>query len=100
MSAPRSVVFPEPVPPETRMFRRERSALRAALYTASGSDPMPTRSLAVNARAPKRRTVIATSGLAGGAEIATLEPSASLASRIGLEAGSSPSGRAIWIAAR
>ena len=64
------------------------------------SDPIPTRSAAVKARAPNRRIVIATSGLAGGAEIATLEPSPSLASRTGLEAGSSPRGRAIWIAAR
>ncbi len=43
---------------------------------------------------------MATSGLAGGVQMATRDPSASRASRIGRVAGSSPSGRAMWIAAR
>ena len=43
---------------------------------------------------------MATSGAAGGVQMATLDPSSSRASSIGLAAGSSPSGRAMWIAAR
>ena len=36
-----SVVLPEPVPPETRMFRRDRSASRATRNTFSGRAPWP-----------------------------------------------------------
>ena len=61
---------------------------------------MRTRSAAENARPPNRRMVMATSGLAGGVQMATLEPSSRRASRMGLAAGSRPSGRAMWIAAR
>ena len=43
---------------------------------------------------------MATCGLAGGTQIATREPSPRRASRTGVVAGSSPKGRAIWIAAR
>ena len=100
ISALRSVVLPEPVPPETRMFLRAKRADRAARNTVSGRAPWPTRSSAENARPPNRRMVMATSGLAGGVQMATLEPSSRRASRIGLAAGSRPSGRAMWIAAR
>ena len=95
-----SVVLPEPVPPDTRMLRRDRSASRAARNTFSGRAPWPTRSSAENARPPNRRMVMATWGLAGGVQMATREPSSSRASRMGRVAGSSPSGRAMWIAAR
>ena len=93
ISAFSSVVLPEPVPPETRMFRREREQCRsAARNTVSGRAPWPTRSSAENARPPNRRMVIATWGFAGGVHMATLEPSSSRASRTGRVAGSSPSG--------
>ena len=90
ISAFSSVVLPDPVPPETRMLRRDERAVRAARRTASGSEPMRTRSSGENARPPNRRMVMATSGLAGGVQMATLDPSLSLASRIGFVAGSSP----------
>ena len=82
------------------MFWRDASVFRAASRMSSGSEPKRTRSSAVNARPPNRRMVIATSGLAGGVQMATRDPSSSRASRIGRAAGSSPSGRAMWIAAR
>ena len=100
ISAFKSVVFPEPVPPETRMFLRARSTLLASRKTSSGSEPRRTRSSGENARPPNRRMVMATSGAAGGVQMATRDPSPSRASRMGLAAGSSPSGRAMWIAAR
>ena len=75
--------MPEPVPPETRTLRRERSASRAAWNTFSGRAPCRTRSSAENARPPNRRIVIATWGLAGGVQMATREPSSSRASRMG-----------------
>ena len=92
ISAFSSVVLPEPVPPETRMLRRDRSTPSAARNTLSGRAPWPTRSSAENARPPNRRIVIATWGLAGGVQMATREPSSSRASRMGRVAGSSPSG--------
>ena len=82
------------------MFRRERSTPSAVRNTVSGRAPWRTRSSAENARPPKRRMVMATWGLAGGVQMATLEPSSSRASRMGRAAGSSPSGLAMWIAAR
>ena len=100
MSALRRVVLPDPVPPETRMLRRERNTRSASARTSSGSAPCFTRSSAEKARLPKRRTVIATVGLAGGTQMATREPSSRRASTIGELAGSSPKGRAMWMAAR
>ena len=100
ISAFRSVVLPEPVPPETRTFLRAARVARAAWSASSGSEPMRIRSLAENARPPNRRMVMATSGAAGGVQMATRDPSSSRASRTGFAAGSSPSGRAMWIAAR
>ena len=78
----------------------DRSASRATRNTFSGRAPWPTRSSAENARPPNRRMVMATWGLAGGVQMATREPSSSRASRMGRVAGSSPSGLAMWIAAR
>ena len=100
MSAFSSVVFPDPVPPETRMLRRERNTCSASRNTSSGRAPCATRSSAEKARLPKRRTVMATLGLAGGTQIATREPSSSRASTMGELAGSKPKGRAMWMAAR
>ena len=99
MSALSSVVFPDPVPPETRMLRRVCNTRSAFACTPSGSAPCATRSSAENVRLPKRRTVMATVGLAGGTQMATREPSSRRASTIGELAGSRPRGRAIWIAA-
>ena len=65
-----------------------------------GATPCATSCAAEKDRVPKRRTVIATDGLAGGTQMATREPSSRRASRIGVVAGSRPKGRAIWIAAR
>ena len=89
------VVLPEPVPPDTKMFRRETSTSRALCKTRSGSEPISTRSWAEHARPPKRRTVMATCGPAGGTQMATREPSAKRESIMGLAAGSRPSGRAM-----
>ena len=102
ISALRSVVLPEPVPPETRMFLRARSAVAGgAEHRPREASPLRRRGpRAENARPPNRRMVMATSGLAGGVQMATLEPSSRRASRMGLAAGSRPSGRAMWIAAR
>ena len=88
MSAFSSVVLPDPVPPKTRMLRREYSTRSASLRTFSGSAPCSTRSAAENDRLPKRRTVIATFGLAGGTQIATRDPSSRRASTMGAVAGS------------
>ncbi len=60
MRALSNVVLSDPVPPETRMLRRERNTRSASFFTASGSDPSFTRSSAEKERFPKRRTVIAT----------------------------------------
>ena len=60
MSALSNVVLPDPVPPETRMLRRECNIRSASFFTPSGSDPSFTRSSAEKDRFPKRRTVIAT----------------------------------------
>ena len=73
---------------------------RAASRTGCGRAPWSTKSWAENARLPKRRMVMATCGEAGGTQMATREPSSSRASRMGTTAGSRPSGRAIWMAAR
>ena len=53
MRAFSSAVLPGPVPPETRMFRRDDRAVRAARRTAPGRAPCRTRSPAENARPPK-----------------------------------------------
>ena len=100
MSALSSVVLPLPVPPLTRILRRVWRVRSAASRTCSGSAPCSTSCAAEKDRVPKRRTVIATWGLAGGTQIATRDPSSKRASRIGMVAGSSPKGRAMWIAAR
>ena len=60
MRALSNVVLPDPVPPDTRMLRRECNTRSASARTFSGSAPCFTRSSAENARFPKRRTVIAT----------------------------------------
>ena len=60
MSALSKVVLPDPVPPDTRMFRRDRNTRSASLRTFLGSAPCFTRSSAEKDRLPKRRTVIAT----------------------------------------
>ena len=99
MSALSNVVLPDPVPPETKMFRRECNIRSASARTASGSAPCSTKSAAENDRLPNLRTVMATFGLAGGTQMATREPSSRRASTIGAVAGSRPRGRAIWIAA-
>ncbi len=80
--------------------RGPSSALRAAASTSGGREPRRTRSLGETLRLPKRRTVMATLGLAGGTQMATLDPSSRRASTIGFCAGSRPRGRAIWMAAR
>ena len=95
-----SLVFPEPVPPEIRTLRSLRSTAAAASTHGEESEPLAVSSSVVKARPPKRRIVIAVVGTAGGLHTATHEPSASRAPMIGSVAGSSPSGRAIWIAAR
>ena len=53
MSAFNSVVLPDPVPPETRMFRRVCSIFSAASFTFLGSAPCATRSAAENDRLTK-----------------------------------------------
>ena len=88
------------MPPEISTLRLPRSTAAAASTTGAGSEPLAVSSSTVKARPPKRRIVIAVVGAAGGLHTATREPSASRASMIGSVAGSSPSGRAIWIAAR
>ena len=100
MSALSSVVLPLPAPPLTRMLRRVCNVFSAAARMCSGSAPCATSCAAEKDRLPKRRTVMATDGLAGGTQIATREPSPRRASRTGVVAGSRPNGRAIWIAAR
>ena len=99
-SALRSVVLPEPVPPEIRTLPPLRSTADACSTTGCGSEPHAVSSSTLKARPPKRRMVMAVTGAAGGLQTATREPSASRASMIGSVFGSSPSGRAIWIAAR
>ena len=44
MRALSNVVLPDPVPPETRMLRRECNIRSASFFTPSGSDPSFTRS--------------------------------------------------------
>ena len=100
MSALSSVVLPLPVPPLTRIFRRVCNTRSASSRMCAGSAPCATSCAAEKDRLPKRRTVMATCGLAGGTQMATREPSSRRASRIGVVAGSRPKGRAIWIAAR
>ena len=98
-SIPGSVVFPEPVP--RRSGRCVRSGARPPPPRPTGRKASRSRSaVGGEGRPPKRRIVIAVVGTAGGLHTATHEPSASRASMIGSVAGSSPSGRAIWIAAR
>ena len=79
-----------PVPPLTRILRRVWRVRSAARRMCSGSAPWSTSCAAEKDRVPKRRTVIATCGLAGGTQIATREPSPRRASRTGMVAGSSP----------
>ena len=67
--------------------------------TDRGSEPIRTRSSAVRNFLPKRRTVIATSGVDGGYATATREPSSRRASTIGDSRRSKPNGRVICIAA-
>ena len=53
MRALSNVVLPDPVPPETRMLRRDRNTRSASARTFLGSAPCFTRSSAENARLPK-----------------------------------------------
>ena len=71
-----------------------------SLTTGASSDPLAVSSSMLKVRPPKQRIVMAVASAAGGLHTATREPSARRASMIGSVAGSSPSGRAIWIAAR
>ena len=92
--------MPELVPPETSRSRSLRSAARAPSTTGAGSDPLAIRFPIVKARPPKRRIGIAAFGAADGPQMATRDPSKSRASMVGVVAGSSRRGRAIWIGAR
>ena len=65
MRALSKVVLPDPVPPETRMLRRDNNIRSAAFKTFSGRAFCLTRSAALKLRLPNRRMVIATWGLAG-----------------------------------
>ena len=82
------------------MFPSEDATRAIASSTDRGSEPIPTRSSAVRNLRPKRRIVIATSGVAGGYATATREPSSRRASTIGdSRSRSNPNGRVTCIAA-
>ena len=103
ISALRSVVLPEPVPPETRMFRREAKQGRPGgpedrlRQRAHGR----TRSSSRERAAPEPADGDGDLGRSrAGCRWRPSSRRSSRASRMGLAAGSRPSGRAMWIAAR
>ena len=97
-SALSRVVLPDPVPPETRMLRRARtaSASRSRSSARQGARRRPARR-GPGARAAKRRIDSAgPSTASGGITTLTREPSASRASAIGLSSSTRrPSGARI-----
>jgi hypothetical protein len=79
-----SVVFPEPVPPEMRMFSRDRTIARRTVTMSDVSDPRRMRSSTVSGLRPKRRIESSGPSSASGGMIAlTREPSGRRASTIG-----------------
>ena len=92
MSALSSVVLPLPVPPLTRILRRVCNTRSASSRMCAGRAPCATSCAAEKDRVPKRRTVMATCGLAGGTQMATRDPSPNRASRIGRGKRAGPSG--------
>ena len=95
----RSVVLPDPVPPAIRTFPSRRSVSRTTCRTSRGSEPISTRSAADSRHLLKRRMVMASSVDAGGAAIATRDPSPSRTSTIGSRRRSKPDPRVIIAAA-
>ncbi len=84
-SAFRSVVLPEPVPPETMRLRRAATASASRSRTSGVSVPDPTSASGSGRTAVNRRTDSAGPSTASGGMITlTREPSASRASAIGL----------------
>ena len=80
----RSVVFPEPVPPETRMLSRERTMARSTATISGVSVPRRIRSSTVSALRPKRRMESSGPSRASGGMMAfTREPSGRRASTMG-----------------
>ncbi len=66
MSTLSSVVLPLAVPPLTRILRRVCNTRSASSGMCAGSAPCATSCAAEKDGVPKRRTVMATCGLAGG----------------------------------
>ena len=83
MSTLSSVVLPLAVPPLTRILRRVCNTRSASSGMCAGSAPCAISCAAEKDRVPKRRTVMATCGLAGGTQMARRDPSPNRASRIG-----------------
>ena len=79
MSTLSSVVLP----PLTRILRRVCNTRSASSRMCAGSALCAISCTAEKDRVPKRRTVMATCGLAGGTQMATRDPSPNRASRIG-----------------
>ena len=96
MSALSSVVYALTVPPLTRILRRVCNTRSASSRMCAGSALCATSCAAEKDGVPKRRTVMATCGLAGGTQMATRDPSPNRASRIGRgkRAGPRPGARA------
>ena len=83
-SAFRSVVFPEPVPPETRMLRRARTMAWSTITISGVMAPTRQRSSIMRGERPKRRIdMIGPSSASGGMIALTREPSGRRASTIG-----------------
>ena len=95
ISAFRSVVFPEPVPPATSTLPPWASVAPSRSSTSCGSEPSLTSSAPVITTFAKRRIVTAGACDAGGRHIATRLPSASRASPSGVTSGSTDNGRPI-----
>ena len=83
MSTLSSVVLPLAVPPLTRILRRVCNTRSASSGMCAGRATCAISCAAEKDRAPKRRAVMATCGLAGGTQMATRDPSPNRASRIG-----------------
>ena len=80
----RSVVFPDPVPPDTTMFIRARTQVDSRPITADVTDPADTRSAGANGRSANLRMVMTGPQSERGGMIAfTREPSWSRASTNG-----------------
>ena len=90
MSTLSSVVLPLAVPPLRRILRRVCNTRSASSGMCAGRAPCAISCAAEKDRVPKRRTVMARCGLAGGTQIATPDPPPNRASRIGRGKGAGP----------